>query len=94
MSSDFLTDFLASILKEQGVQNPVQVAEKAAEDLRKSRIVDQKHIRTVELHRKIDQLRGLGYERREIADRVGRTPETVDRIVREQLQIRKANTAA
>lgn len=38
---DFLTDFLASILQEQGCPNPGQVAEKAAADLRRARLVDR-----------------------------------------------------
>lgn len=40
MSADFLTAFLASILAEQGVADPVGVASRAAADLRKARLVD------------------------------------------------------
>lgn len=39
--SDFLTTFLASILREQECPNPDQVAAKAAADLRKAKIVDR-----------------------------------------------------
>lgn len=37
--SDFLTDFLASILAEEGCPNPREVAAKAAADLRKFKII-------------------------------------------------------
>lgn len=89
MSSDFLTDFLASILKEQGVQNPVQVAEKAAEDLRKARIVEQKRIDTVEMHRKVDALRSIGVPCSAIAERLNLKRESVSRIVRKEWELRR-----
>ena len=39
--SDYLADFLAAIFTEQGVTNPRQLAEKAAADLRRAKIVDR-----------------------------------------------------
>ena len=46
---DFLTDFLASILQEEGVTNAREVAAKAAADLRKARFVDQRALARIQI---------------------------------------------
>lgn len=89
--SDFLTDFLAVILHEQGVENPHEVAEKAAADLYKVKVVDHRRVDTVAKHRKIDQLRGQGVSCADIAKRLDMTREAVARIVTEQLELRRAS---
>lgn len=38
--ADFLTDFLASILQEEGVSNAREVAAKAAADLRRVKVIE------------------------------------------------------
>lgn len=42
---DFLVTFLASMLREQGVSNPIQVAEKAARDLRHEHVIDERGVK-------------------------------------------------
>ena len=90
MTADFLTEFLATILHEQGVENHIQIAQRAAADLRKAKIVDQRHLDTIALHRKIDELRAKGIPSSEIAKRFNLTRQTVSQIVRVQFVARKA----
>lgn len=42
--TDFLTTFLASILHEQGVPDPQRAAERAAAELRKVKVVDERAV--------------------------------------------------
>lgn len=87
--ADFLTDFLASILQEEGVSNAREVAAKAAADLRKARFVDQGRVESLELHHKVDTLRGSGVSASAIAIRFGINRSTVHKIVQEQMGARK-----
>ncbi len=43
--TDFLVTFLASMLHEQGVSNAVQVAERAAHDLRREHVIDERGVK-------------------------------------------------
>lgn len=90
MTGDYLTTFLASILVECGVENPQAVAERAADDLRKVKLVDKRREETVALHVKIDQLRAAGVSAVCIAERLHMSRITVHEIIREQLKARKA----
>ena len=47
--SDFLTSFLATILKCEGCPNHEAVAKKAAEDLRKAKIVDPMAVKRAQI---------------------------------------------
>ena len=89
MTSDFLTGFLAAILQEHGVENHLLVAQKAAADLRKARVVNQRHLDTIAMHRQVDQLRAQGVPSAVIAERLNLTRQGVSYIVRLQLMARK-----
>ena len=60
MTTDFLTHFLASILQAEGVENPLQMAQKVAVDLRKARLVDHDRERVVSRGVRIYELRCAG----------------------------------
>ena len=91
MSSDFLVDFLASILAEEGVADPVGLAKKAALDLRKAKVVDQRRLKTVALHRQIDTLNRQGVSTAMIAVRLSLHRCTVAKIVTDMHRSRKAS---
>ena len=91
MSGDFLVDFLASILTEEGVADPMPVARKAAHDLRRARVVDQRRIETAALHRQIDTLNRQGVPTAMIAVRLRMHRVSVAKIVTDLHRSRKAS---
>lgn len=90
MTGDFLVDFLASILAEEGVSNPVLLATKAAHDLRQAKVVDQRRLKTAALHRQIDTLNQHGVPTAMIAVRLGMHRTSVANIVTSLHRARKA----
>jgi 3,4-dihydroxy-2-butanone 4-phosphate synthase len=88
MSLDFFIDSMASILKEQGVSNPLQVAEKAAADLNHAKLIDPGHIETMKAHAEIYEMRKT-MTCTEIAKATGRSRVGVSKIIKEQYAISK-----
>lgn len=78
MSRDFLIDFLATCLKEQGVEDPEVVAERVASDLRKARI-PRKDMHIAERDLRIYELRGKGVSPMVVAERLEMTSRAVQK---------------
>lgn len=90
MSEDFLTEFLACILQEQGIQNPHLVAARAAADLRRARIVHEEPVSRAKRRIKVYSLRCQGLTVEAIAERMGVHIATVKRMVSEEITIRRS----
>lgn len=90
MTGDFLIDFLAAILTEEGVADPMTVARKAARDLRLVKVVDQRRIETASLHHRIDTLSRQGVPTSTIAVRLNMHRVSVAKIVSNLCRNRKA----
>lgn len=89
MSEDFLTEFLACILQEQGIQNPHLVAARAAADLRKAKLVDPKREYVVRRRIRIYELRCSGLPVKTIAIRMNICEALVKREITVELRRRR-----
>lgn len=90
MSEDFLTELLEAILHEQGVEDARGVAQRAAADLRKARVVDDRMMEILERNRRIYNLRAVaGVSEALVAQRFGLKPRMVRYIVRRQILSRR-----
>lgn len=86
---DFLTDFLAVVLHEEGAPNPRGLAEKAADQIRKAHLVNSDHLALLERQRRIYELRCLGMTVPSLAERFGISIPTVKRAIRHQIQVKR-----
>lgn len=86
---DFLTDFLAILLHEQGVANPREVAAKAADDLRRAKLVDPKREHVVKRRIRIYDLRCSGIPVRIIAMRMNICEALVKREISAEIRRRR-----
>lgn len=90
MSDDFLTEFLSLLLAEQGIQNPRQVAERVAHDLRRVRIVHEEPVTRAKRRIRVYGLRCAGLTVEAIAERMGVHAATIKRYVSEEIAIRRS----
>lgn len=90
MTDDFLVEFLVTILIGEGVADPIPIARKAACDLRKAKVVDQRRIETASLHHRIDTLSRQGVPTSTIAVRLNMHRVSVAKIVSDLHRNRKA----
>lgn len=91
--TDYLTEFLTVILREQGVENPHDVARKAADDLRRAKLVDRTREDVVSRRVRIYELRVTGMPVSVLAIRFGICQALVKREVAAELKRRRLATA-
>lgn len=86
---DYLAQFLETTLAGEGVADPRGLAEKAAADLRRARLVDPELIHRLERNRRIYDLRMAGIPEHSVAVSFDLTSRMVRIIVRDQMKTRR-----